>query len=1077
MRKLLTFLIAALMSVGMFAATEVTITQNDFPSSGESFTKDGVTVSAGMIDGMGGNLMDGGSFSTTLGNFTQIEVNAEDVSIYGPGWTGNFVKKTWTGNASSVSFSGEIMGNSHGVTLKFTIAEPTPTYTVALEDGTVNADKVTLSANESEAGQTVTVTPVDGYEITSLTVSYLTNNYSVRVKEEFYGDIEDVDPQVVTLPREFTVYPQTGDDGSYKYNDISGGDDKVEHVSGTDNTLTFRVTGAFDGIASIEYEYYTQECNWDEELGEDFCWDQTSIQDIQVACSQIGGNAAVSENAGVYSFTMPAGNVTITAMVEAIAAPDFAGEGTQANPYRITSAADWNIFATRVSEGTTYSGVYFQLTNDIAISTMVGTDMDHAFNGTFDGDGHTITATLNSSAAYCAPFAFTYGATIKNLHTTGTINTSNSNAGGVVGRNGTASLTLTNVSCDMTINSTMSGNASHGGLMGYAINATVSGCAFTGRLLGESSSRFGGMLGWKSNTDNSSVNFTDCLFAPTQVTMSASNSKTFAVIGGAGTTVNLTNCYYTQAFDTDQGKQMRAITAGDGVTVANAGTATVYSISGITSYGTGIKYNNVLYGGNGDNLSLAISGSTGYKPSAGTLTGADPYTLTMADANTIIYPAATCTAPTAINPTYTGVAQALVNAGTVTGGTMYYSLDNSAWDAAIPTGTVAGDYTVYYKVIGDATHADYTPSPNTVAATIAKAPLTITADEKWIDYGDELMYMVATYTGFVNGEDAGVVSPAVHFSSDYTQGDNAGTYTITPYGAGAANYEISYQTGVLHVNKVASTITTTPTAIDGLVANGSAQTLINAGEATGGEMQYSLNNTSWSTDLPTATDANTYTVYYKVVGDVNHNSIPAASLSVTIAPASASMVITANEDPNHAGVYYSTFYDSSVKYALPAGVEAYIATISGNDLLMNKIAVAGQTIPANNAVILKSTVNPFTLTVSDATPVTFSDANSLQGTDVAIATPANCYVLSGKSGVGFYQYTGANLNPHKAYVIFSGSFAPQRMRFIFQEEQNTTTVDNAEAENTQTIKVVENGALYIIKDGVRYNAQGQIVEL
>ena len=133
--------------------------------------------------------------------------------------------------------------------------------------------------------------------------------------------IEDVDPQVVTLPREFTVYPQTGDDGSYTYNDISGGDDKVEYVSGTDNTLTFRVTGAFDGIASIEYEYNTQECYWDDDLGEDFCWDQTSIQDIQVACSQIGGNVDATENAGVYSFTMPAGNVTITATVEAVAAP------------------------------------------------------------------------------------------------------------------------------------------------------------------------------------------------------------------------------------------------------------------------------------------------------------------------------------------------------------------------------------------------------------------------------------------------------------------------------------------------------------------------------------------------------------------------------------------------------------------------------------------------------------------------------------------------------------------------------------------------------------------------------------
>ncbi|MCM8872457.1 MAG: chitobiase/beta-hexosaminidase C-terminal domain-containing protein [Paludibacteraceae bacterium] len=105
------------------ATTVVTITQNDFPSWGESFTKDGVTVSAGQIDGGNGNILGGGSFSTTLGNFTQIEVSAIDVSISGEGWSGTRQKKTWTGNASSVSFSSYIMGDGLEVTLKFTIEE------------------------------------------------------------------------------------------------------------------------------------------------------------------------------------------------------------------------------------------------------------------------------------------------------------------------------------------------------------------------------------------------------------------------------------------------------------------------------------------------------------------------------------------------------------------------------------------------------------------------------------------------------------------------------------------------------------------------------------------------------------------------------------------------------------------------------------------------------------------------------------------------------------------------------------------------------------------------------------------
>jgi len=347
--------------------------------------------------------------------------------------------------------------------------------------------------------------------------------------------------------------------------------------------------------------------------------------------------------------------------------------------------------------------------------------------------------------------------------------------------------------------------------------------------------------------------------------------------------------------------------------------------------------------------------------------------------------------------------------------------------------------------------------------------------------------MVATYTGFVNGEGPGYVQPAVQFSSNYTQGDNAGTYTITPYGAGAANYEISYIEGTLHVNKVYAVITITPTAIDGLVANGSAQTLINAGEATGGEMKYSLDNFNWSTDLPTGTDADTYTVYYRVVGDVNHYSISSASLNVSIAapaPVPTFIVITANEDPQHAGVFYSTFYDSSVKYALPNdGTEAYVAELSGTDLFLHEIASGSEVIPSNTAVILKAPSSSISLTESDDAPVTVSYPNCLLGTDVAMSAPDNCYVISGHSsdnsvqGVGFYQYTGT-LKANKAYTIYSGGFgAPKRMRFIFNQEQTATGLGEISQEpRAKNQKLIENGQLVIIKNGVRYNAQGQIVK-
>lgn len=89
----------------------VTINQSDWGNAWTSFTKDGVTVSAGMIDPHDGNLMDGGTFSTTLGNFTKIVVTSQSCHASGTGWSGGGSSKTWAGTpASTVSFSGEFMG-------------------------------------------------------------------------------------------------------------------------------------------------------------------------------------------------------------------------------------------------------------------------------------------------------------------------------------------------------------------------------------------------------------------------------------------------------------------------------------------------------------------------------------------------------------------------------------------------------------------------------------------------------------------------------------------------------------------------------------------------------------------------------------------------------------------------------------------------------------------------------------------------------------------------------------------------------------------------------------------------------
>jgi len=207
------------------------------------------------------------------------------------------------------------------------------------------------------------------------------------------------------------------------------------------------------------------------------------------------------------------------------------------------------------------------------------------------------------------------------------------------------------------------------------------------------------------------------------------------------------------------------------------------------------------------------------------------------------------------------------------------------------------------------------------------------------------------------------------------------------------------------------------------------------------------------------------------------------------APASTDEQVPTNADPVNPSYHYSTFFHSTQNYKLTNdGTEAFIADLSGNDLVLTEIANGTQVIPANTAVILRKSgsAEPVVLTPTEENGVSFSAHNSLEGVDVATPiasidglTQDNCYVLSGTDqyGVGFYRILGNQLKAHKAYVIYNGSQsnAPRRMRFVFNQEQVVTGIDNANAD-IKAEKRIENGQLIIIKNGVRYNVQGQVIK-
>ena len=341
----------------------------------------------------------------------------------------------------------------------------------------------------------------------------------------------------------------------------------------------------------------------------------------------------------VTSSTEISGNITVTAKW------DFLGSGTADTPYLIPSADAWNFLADKVNAGNNYAEKFFQLTKDISVTTMVGTGSGetptYSFCGTFDGSGHVLTFNKEASENFVAPFRYINGATIKNLIVDGT-NTSSArcNGGMVAVADGVVTITncvvRTNITDNVGNTQHGTGNSACGGVLALILstgNVTFNSCIFSGKILGSANS-FGGFVGW--GNDNPTVAFNNCLFNPTQLKENATDTKTYYRGGDSYITFN--NSYYLTAFGAAQGKCARTINAGTDVTISYHGDGTEYNVSGITSYGTGIKYNDVLYAGDGYEVSLNLShadapdGHTfgGYTASSGILSGSDnPYTLTM----------------------------------------------------------------------------------------------------------------------------------------------------------------------------------------------------------------------------------------------------------------------------------------------------------------------------------------------------------------------------------------------------------------------------------------------------------------
>ena len=209
-------------------------------------------------------------------------------------------------------------------------------------------------------------------------------------------------------------------------------------------------------------------------------------------------------------------------------------------------------------------------------------------------------------------------------------------------------------------------------------------------------------------------------------------------------------------------------------------------------------------------------------------------------------------------------------------------------------GTDVGEYDVVLKLSDETNYEWATPDSDdatkvTLKFAITKAPNQITALslEGWT-YGEEPKMPVATAQF---GTPTFAYSATADGTFIETVPTMAGNYFVKAKVVATANYDGAEKTAEFNIARAKTALTTKPTAVENLVYTGDALNLITAGVVDGGTMQYKLGvDGIWSSEIPTATNAGEYTVYYKVLGDDSHSDLiddEKQQLTVTIAKADA----------------------------------------------------------------------------------------------------------------------------------------------------------------------------------------------
>ncbi|WP_173003089.1 MBG domain-containing protein [Chitinophaga sp. SYP-B3965] len=358
-----------------------------------------------------------------------------------------------------------------------------------------------------------------------------------------------------------------------------------------------------------------------------------------------------------------------------------------------------------------------------------------------------------------------------------------------------------------------------------------------------------------------------------------------------------------------------------------------------------------------------------------------------------------------------------------------YTSDNSSV-ATIVNGNIhitgAGSATITAHQAGNGNYNAATDVP--VTLTVNKKQLTVTAENKTINYGEALPTLTYIITGFAGTETQAVFTTPVSITAT---GTNVGTYPITASGAVAANYLFNYIPGILTIGKATVQISFTTLPVK---TYGDADFSPGATIASGLPITYISSNTNVATIAGGnihIVGAGTTTITAQQAGNTNYNV--ATDVPVTLTVNKKQLTVTAADktqtygDPTPVLTYTITGFvnpDTEATFTAPVSISATGTNVGTYPIIPSGAAAANYTFNYVNGTLTigKATAQ---ITFTTLPTKTYGDADFAPGATISSSLPIT-YTSTGVATIvnGNIHITGAGTATITAHQVGNGNYNP-----------------------------------------------------